>query len=44
MKISGICKAKDLIKEITKAWIFNEHGIGPVWTLDETNTEIIGRN
>jgi len=42
--ITGICKAKDLIKAITKEWIFKEHGIGPIWTLDETDTEIIGRN
>ena len=42
--ITGICKAKDLIKTITKEWVFHEHGIGPVWTLDETDTEIIGRN
>ena len=42
--ITGICKAKDLIKAITKAWILKEHGIGPVWTLDETDTEIIGVN
>ncbi len=40
MKISGKCKAKDLIKEITFAW----YGIGEVWELDETDTEIIGRN
>ena len=44
MKISGKCKAKDLIKAITKEWVFHEHGIGPVWTLDETDTEIIGNN
>jgi len=40
--ITGICKAKDLIKAITKAWILKEHGIGPVWKL--TDTEMIGRN
>jgi hypothetical protein len=44
MMITGICKAKDLTKEITKAWLFYERGIGPVWTLDETDKEIIGRN
>uniref|UniRef100_A0A6M3JR33 Uncharacterized protein n=1 Tax=viral metagenome TaxID=1070528 RepID=A0A6M3JR33_9ZZZZ len=38
--ITGICKAKDLIKEITFRW----HKIGPVWELDGTDTEIIGRN
>jgi len=42
--IKGICKAKDLIKEITKAWVFYEHGIGEVWTLDTTDKEIIGVN
>jgi len=42
--ITGICKAKDLIKTITKEWILKEHGIGPVWELDETGKEIIGRN
>jgi hypothetical protein len=42
MKLSGSCKAKDLIKAITEAW--NEQNIGQVWTLDETDTEIIGRN
>jgi len=35
-----ICKAKDLIREITFWW----YGIGPEWTLDETDEEIIGRN
>ena len=44
MKFSGKCKAKDLIRAITKEWIFREHGIGLVWTLDETDTEIIGVN
>jgi hypothetical protein len=39
--ITGKCKAKDLIKSITKEWIFREHGIGPVWELDGTDTEII---
>ena len=28
-----VCKAKDLKREITLAW----HGIGKVWTLDETD-------
>jgi len=40
MKFSGICKAKNLIKAITLAW----YGIGEIWELDETDTEIIGRN
>lgn len=40
MKISGICKAKDLIKEITFRW----YGIGEKWELDETDKEIIGKN
>jgi len=40
MKFSGICKSKDLLKEITFRW----YNIGPVWTLDETDNEIIGRN
>jgi len=40
MKFSGVCKAKDLNREITFHW----YGIGPVWTLDETDKEIIGRN
>jgi ribosomal protein S5 len=47
MKIKGICKAKDLIKAITKAWNearLKEIGIGEVWTFDETDTELIGRN
>ena len=44
MKISGKCKAKDLIKSITKEWVFHEHGIGQIWELDETDTEILGRN
>ena len=44
MKISGKCKGKDLIKEITKAWVFHKHGIGPVWTPDETDKEIISKN
>jgi len=42
--ITGICRAKDLIKTITKEWIFHEHGIGKVWELDEMDTEIVGRN
>lgn len=44
MRIKGDCKARDLIKEITKAWVFHERGIGEVWTLDETDKEILGRN
>ncbi len=40
MKIAGICKVKVLIKEITFRW----HGIGQKWELDETDTEIIGKN
>jgi len=44
MRILVICKARDLIFEITKAWIFHEHSIGSVWTLDETDIEIIGVN
>ena len=44
MKFSEKCKTKDLIKAITKELVFYEHGIGPVWELDETDTEIIGRN
>ena len=40
MRIIIICKAKDLKREITLAW----HGIGKVWTLDETDKEIIGKN
>ncbi len=37
MKISGKCKAKNLIKEITFAW----YGIGEKWELDETDIELI---
>ena len=40
MKFSGICKAKELIKEITLRW----HGIGAVWILDKTDTELISKN
>ena len=40
MKISGICKAKDLTKEITFRW----YGIGKVWELDKTDLEIISKN
>ena len=40
MKISGICKAKDLIKEITFRW----YQIGKVWQLDETDQKIISKN
>ena len=40
MKISGICKAKDLTKEITFRW----HQIGEVWTLDLTDKEMISKN
>ena len=35
-----VCKAKELKKEITFAWL----GIGAVWELDETNKELMGRN
>ena len=35
-----VCKAKELKKEITFAWL----GIGTVWELDETDKELIGRN
>ena len=42
--ITGKCKARDLIRELTKAWIFQKLGIGPVWELDETDIETIGRN
>ncbi len=37
MKILVICKAKDLIKEITFRW----YGIGEIWEFDETDTELI---
>ncbi len=40
MKISGICKAKDIIKEITFRW----YHIGEVWTLDETDSELFSKN
>jgi hypothetical protein len=40
MRISGKCKAKDLIKEITFRW----YHIGDKWQIDETDTELIGRN
>jgi len=40
MKFSGICRANDLIKEITFRW----YGIGQKWEFDETDIEIIGRN
>ncbi len=40
MRICGICKAKDLSKEITFRW----HGIGEVWQFGETDTELISRN
>jgi len=38
--ISGICKAEDLIKEIT----FRYHGIGKVWKFDETDNELMETN
>jgi hypothetical protein len=38
--MNGICKAKDLIREITFRW----YSIGQVWELDLTDTELIGRN
>ena len=34
------CEAKDLVKEITFRW----YQIGEKWELDETDTELIGRN
>lgn len=37
MKILGICKAKNLIKELTFRWYY----IGVVWALDKTDTELI---
>ena len=40
MKIRIICKARDLKKEITFAWLY----IGEVWTLDETDEELFSRN
>jgi len=40
MKISGKCKAKDLITEITFRWC----GIGEVWTLDLTDKELFSKN
>ena len=40
MKFSGKCKAKNLIKEISLRW----YGIGEIWTFDETDIELIGRN
>ena len=47
MKILGKCKAEDLIGAITEAWNkakLEEIGIGEVWTLDETDTELISKN
>jgi len=38
--IWGKCKARDLKKAIAFAWF----GIGEPWELDETDTEVIGRN
>jgi len=38
--INGICKAEDLIKEIT----FRYHGIGKVWIFDETDNELMETN
>ena len=38
--LRGMCKAKDLIKEITFRW----YGIGGEWELDTTDKEIIGKN
>jgi len=38
--IVGSCKAKDLIKTITLAWL----GIGRKWALDETDIELISKN
>ena len=36
-RLSGICKARDLLKSITFAWF----GIGKIWTLNKEN---MGRN
>ena len=33
----GKCKAKDMVKEITFAW----YGIGGVWMLDGTDSELL---
>lgn len=38
--LGGICKGKDLKREITFRW----YGIGNVWTLDEIDTGLIGIN
>ena len=38
--LSGMCKAKNLKREITFAW----YGIGKKWEMDETDQGIIGRN
>ena len=35
-----VCKAGELKKEIMFAWA----GIGPVWELDQTDKELMGRN
>lgn len=37
MIILGICKAKDLIREIAFRWV----NIGTKWDFDETDSEII---
>lgn len=39
-RIAGICKAKNLIKAITFSWF----GIGREYQIDETDTELFGRN
>ena len=40
MRIYGICKAKDLLLAIALLW----NGIGAVWELDETDTDLFGVN
>lgn len=38
--LEGVCKAKDLYREIAFRW----YGIGGKWEFDTTDREIIGRN
>ncbi len=38
--ITGMCKAKNLKREITFRWL----GIGQEWELDETDTELLSLN
>ncbi len=40
MKFTGICKSKELLKEITLGW----YSIGGEWELDETDSEMINKN